>query len=159
MADSLAQILGVNGQSVEIRRFGRQPQRGHLKLSGSPATSISQHGELPSLLPALEFGPSDGTDTGDLDWATVKTIDLLSDLEQKSEPQVRFFDETKVSAYLWVRITLMDGEALEGKIENSIRFLCCSCIVLYPLEDEANRRCVCVPRNAIASLQVVALRQ
>ena len=160
MSQLLLQLLGSTGHFVEIKPFAGSPRRGRLRPADSQSSLSSPSSAVGSIdLPEVTLDPVDGSPSAPLDWTKVKAIELLHNPHQESNPEVRFFDSTEVAPFLWIRLTLTNGEALEGKVENSISLLCSQALVLYPLEEYANRRCMCVPRSAIADLQVVTLRQ
>jgi hypothetical protein len=162
MCPHLIRLLGSTGHNVEIKKFEGPPQRGHLRTSHQASLVANANGSSSKqsrFFDDFEFEPSDGDVKAKFDWSLVKTIDLVGDLHLEAEPEIRFFDSVEVSPHLWVRLTLTDGEALEGKIDNSLYPMCNSCLLLFPLDEAANRKCVCVPSTSIATLQVVALRQ
>jgi len=160
MSKQWMDVVGAAGHSVEIRRFEGPPQRGHLKPVGDaqPLSDEQTLSEDRDLLPRFEFLPIGGMRSDLLDWSTVKSIELLKDLAEEPEPEVRFFDSVEVSPYLWVRVALIDGHILEGRVGNSLQQLSSSFLLLYPLDETANRKCVCVPRGSIATFQVVTIR-
>ncbi len=159
MSQLLLQLLGSTGHFVEIKPFTGSPRRGRLRPFDSQSLHNDHSGLASPNLPELTFDPGDGSASAPLDWSQVKTVEFLNNPDQDSIPEMRFFDSTEVAPFLWIRLTLTNGEALEGKVENSLALLWNEALVLYPLEEFANRRCICVPRGAIADLQVVTLRQ
>jgi Family of unknown function (DUF6982) len=160
MSKQWMEVVGPAGHTVEIRKFEGPPQRGHLKPVGDaqPSSDEQTLSKDRDVLPRFEFLPVDGTRSDLLDWSAVKSIELLKDLDEEPEPEVRFFDSVEVSPYLWVRVTLIDGHIFEGRVGNSLQQISSSFLLLYPLDETANRKCVCVPRGSIANLQVVTIR-
>lgn len=61
------------------------------------------------------------------------------------------------SAGLWLRLTLGDGELLEGLAANDLSLLATNGLLLIPPDTRSNTQRIFVPRPAIASLEVVAL--
>lgn len=103
---------------------------------------------------------ADETSPSHLDWTSVKSIHFMKELGTcVTEEAVRFFDSAAIPPYLWVRVCFIDGEVIEGKIDNSLSLMNGSCLMLYPLDEAGNHECICVPRSAIANLQVITFRR
>jgi hypothetical protein len=146
--------------AVAITILDGQQHRGHLISLGLQIDTLAAQASAPAyesmpitLQPAGESTPSQ------LDWKSIKAIHFIKDLEIDQEESVRFFDSAAIPPYLWVRIAFTDGEVIEGKIDNSLSLMNGPCLLLYPLDEEANQSCVCISRAAIASLQVITFRR
>jgi hypothetical protein len=61
------------------------------------------------------------------------------------------------SAGLWLRMTLTDGEELEGLAANDLSLVDGAGLLLTPPDTRSNTQRIYVPRRAIQSLEVVSL--
>jgi hypothetical protein len=61
------------------------------------------------------------------------------------------------TAGLWLRMTLTDGEELEGLAANDLSLVEDAGLLLTPPDTRSNTQRIYVPRQAIQSLQVVSL--
>jgi hypothetical protein len=61
------------------------------------------------------------------------------------------------SAGLWIRMTLTDGEELEGLAANDLTLVEGAGLLLTPPDTRSNTQRIYVPRNAIQTLEVVGL--
>ena len=61
------------------------------------------------------------------------------------------------TAGLWLRMTLADGEELEGLAANDLSLVTGAGLLLTPPDTRSNTQRIYVPRQAIESLEVVSL--
>jgi hypothetical protein len=61
------------------------------------------------------------------------------------------------TAGLWLRMTLADGEELEGLAANDLSLVAGAGLLLTPPDTRSNTQRIYVPRQAIQSLEVVSL--
>ena len=61
------------------------------------------------------------------------------------------------TAGLWLRMTLTDGEELEGLAANDLSLIEGAGLLLTPPDTRSNTQRVYVPRQAIQTLEVVSL--
>lgn len=135
--------------------------RGHLLSLGMSTEELAaQRGPASSSAP-IAFQAIGDTAPLHIEWGAVKAIQFVKDLETNgdAEENVRFFDSAAIPPYLWVRVEFKDGEVVEGKLDNSLSLIDSPCLMLYPLNDTANQQCLCIPRGAIANLQVITFRR
>ncbi len=146
--------------AVAVTILDGQQHRGHLISLGLPIEAIGEQAVFPVYESApITLQPADQSRPSHHDWKSIKAIHFVKDLDIDQEESVRFFDSAAIPPYLWVRITFTDGEVIEGKIDNSLSLMNGPCLLLYPLDEEANQKCVCISRAAIASLQVITFRR
>lgn len=160
MSKTLLELIETQ-PAVAITAFAGGRHRGHLISLGLPVEamqgqpSVSAFAKKPIQLKAAGNGAAATT----VDWESVKAIHFIKDIEAEHEDGVRFFDSAAIPPYLWVRVAFTDGELIEGKIDNELSLINGAWLMLYPLDDAANHECVCIPRTAIASLQVITFRR
>ena len=97
-----------------------------------------------------------------LDWATVKWVCYVRDFpsNEQGNPerllQKRFAVRPRTSG-LWLRMTLSDGDELEGLAANDRSLIEGAGLLLTPPDTRSNTQRIYVPRSAIQSLEVVSL--
>jgi hypothetical protein len=95
-------------------------------------------------------------------WVDVKWVCYVRDFPQgeASNPerlmQKRFATRPR-TAGLWLRMTLTDGEELEGLAANDRSLVDGSGLLLTPPDTRSNTQRIYVPRSSIQTLEVVSL--
>jgi len=97
-------------------------------------------------------------------WSQVKWVCYVRDLPAPSGDQVnperllhKRFTIRPRSAGLWLRMTLTDGDELEGLAENDLTLVAGAGLLLTPPDTRSNTQRIYVPRQAIQALEVVSL--
>lgn len=70
--------------------------------------------------------------------------------------EVKFLPDT-VASDLWIQVRLLDGESLEGRIDNSIELLVEAGFWLRPIDSVANNLMVYVPKSSAVEFHVMGL--
>jgi hypothetical protein len=136
---------------VIVRRFTRDWMAGY-----APAVFPAEGAELEFL------------DTGGkvmrLAWSTVKWVCYVRDLAVSPADQGnperlihKRFTIRPRTAGLWLRMTLQDGEELEGLAANDRSLIDGAGLLLTPPDQRSNTQRIFVPRSAIQALEVVSL--
>ena len=107
---------------------------------------------------AFPFEPADGNARFSIPIDEIRAIYLGADGELDSHGSLRFFDAVPVPAFLWVRLTFMDGEVLEGMVKNHFSAFNDPLISLSIPDPSAEQIPVLVPRCVVAELQVITTR-
>jgi hypothetical protein len=96
-------------------------------------------------------------------WETVKWVCYVRDFSSSSDPanperllQKRFAVRPR-TAGLWLRMTLNDGDELEGIAANDRSLIASSGLLVTPPDTRSNTQRIYVPRQAIQSLEVISL--
>ena len=96
-------------------------------------------------------------------WEAVKWVCYVRDFSSTSDManperllQKRFAVRPR-AAGLWLRMTLTDGEELEGLASNDRSLVAGAGLLLTPPDTRSNTQRIYVPRQAIQSLEVVSL--
>lgn len=136
---------------VIVRRFARDWFSGY-----APPVFPSNASELEILDPAgkvLRFA-----------WESVKWVCYVRDLPAAgaSEPNPerllhRRFTVRPRAAGLWLRMTLADGDELEGLVANDRSLIDGAGLLLTPPDQRSNTQRIYLPRPAIQVLEVVSL--
>jgi hypothetical protein len=96
-------------------------------------------------------------------WDQVKWVCYVRDLPPSSDqvnPERLMHKRFAVrprTAGLWLRMTLTDGEELEGLAANDLSLVEGAGLLLTPPDTRSNTQRIYVPRQAIQSLEVVSL--
>jgi hypothetical protein len=97
-------------------------------------------------------------------WDLVKWVCYVRDLPSPSGEQAnperllhKRFSIRPRSAGLWLRMTLTDGEELEGLAANDRSLIEGAGLLLTPPDTRSNTQRIYVPRQAIQTLEVVSL--
>ncbi len=97
-------------------------------------------------------------------WDAVKWVCYVRDLPASSSDQAnperplhRRFTVRPRTAGLWLRMTLADGEELEGLAANDRSLVEGAGLLLTPPDTRSNTQRIYVPRQAIQKLEVVSL--
>ncbi|HVC45850.1 MAG TPA: hypothetical protein VND90_01260 [Terracidiphilus sp.] len=97
-----------------------------------------------------------------LEWSSVKWVCFVRDLAgiEPANPerllQKRFTVRPR-AAGLWLRLTLTDGDELEGLAANDRSLIDGAGLLLTPPDMRSNTQRIFVPRGAVQSLEVVSL--
>lgn len=134
---------------VIVRKFSRDWSAGYAEAGPSPG---SKECEILDVTGKVLRIP----------WTEVKWVCYVRDFPQGevSNPerlvQKRFATRPR-TAGLWLRMTLTDGEELEGLAANDRSLVEGSGLLLTPPDTRSNTQRIYVPRSSIQALEVVSL--
>jgi hypothetical protein len=106
----------------------------------------------------VTFEPANGDARRPLPFNKVRAIYLQPDSEPEPHASLRFFDDAPVPKSLWVRLTFVDGEVMEGMVKNHFSAFSAPLISLRIPQPSAEQVPVLVPRCVVAEFQVIATR-
>jgi len=136
---------------VIVRRFTRDWLAGY-----APSTFAAE-------VPELEILDQAGKVLR-LGWDTIKWVCYVRDFPSSPADQAnperllhKRFTTPSRTAGLWLRMTLLDGEELEGLAHNDRSLIDGSGLLLTPPDLRSNTQRIFVPRPAIQTLEVVSL--
>ena len=99
-----------------------------------------------------------------IDWSEVKWVCYVRDFPSSSSDQAnperllhKRFSIRPRTAGLWLRLTLTDGDELEGLAANDRSLVDGAGLLLTPPDMRSNTQRIYVPRQAIQTLQVLSL--
>ena len=72
---------------------------------------------------------------------------------------LRFHDNSRPYGYLWVRLTFLDGEILEGMIENGCSFVLTKGIWITPTDPTGNNILIYASKSHLRHFEVLGMRQ
>ena len=140
---------------VIVRKFSRDWCAGYATASFGPAPPLAQ--------PELEILDLTGKVLR-LAWDQVKWVCYVRDLPGSSGDQMnperllhRRFTIRPRTAGLWLRMTLTDGDELEGLAANDRSLVEGAGLLVTPPDTRSNTQRIYVPRQAIQTLEVVSL--
>jgi hypothetical protein len=136
---------------VIVRRFSRDWLAGYAPSTFAPDS------------PELEILDQSGKVLR-LPWPNIKWVCYVRDLTVSPSDQAnperlmhKHFTVRPRAAGLWLRMTLVDGEELEGLAQNDRSLIDGPGLLLTPPDLRSNTQRIFVPRTAIQSLEVVSL--
>ena len=89
-----------------------------------------------------------------------KGIFFVKDFDGKTDhADLRFHDGSAPADYLWVRITFLDGEVLEGMIDNACQHVVAKGIWITPSDPTSNNWLIYASKAHLKNFQVLGLRQ
>lgn len=88
----------------------------------------------------------------------VKAIFFVKSFEGKWHDDLRFHDHLPAPDCLWIRITFLDGEIVEGLINNNSHHVVQPGFYMFPIDPEGNNLLMYVPKNKMKDFQVLGLR-
>jgi hypothetical protein len=141
--------MASNRKPVIVRKFSRDWIAGYAgALFGQDAASLE----------VLDLAGKVVT----LGWETVKWVCYVRDFpagEQANPERLlqRKFAVRPRSSGLWLRMTLIDGDELEGLAANDRSLIEGTGLMLTPPDTRSNTQRIYVPRAAIQTLEVVSL--
>jgi Family of unknown function (DUF6982) len=147
----------VKYQTV-IRMLDGSSWRGTLDVDLSGQTSIFPASNAAVSAEHFFFESSDGRNPGLIRFDAVRSIYLNVDHESEMDAGLRFFDAAPIASFLWVRVTFVDGEAVEGMAPNHWSTFCGPVISLSLPDQRLDQLRALIPRASIAEFQVITTR-
>lgn len=97
-------------------------------------------------------------------WEQVKWVCYVRDLPGPAADQAnperllhKKFSVRPRAAGLWLRMTLTDGDELEGLVANDVSLVTGAGLLVTPPDTRSNTQRIFIPRQAIQALEVVSL--
>jgi hypothetical protein len=141
---------------VIVRKFSRDWCAGYASAGSGESAGFSLTSELEILDPAGKVLR--------IAWEQVKWVCYVRDLPSPTSDQAnperlmhKRFSVRPRTAGLWLRMTLMDGDELEGLAANDLSLVQGAGLLLTPPDTRSNTQRIYVPRQAIQTLEVVSL--
>lgn len=88
----------------------------------------------------------------------VKAIFFVKSFEGKWHDDLRFHDHLPAPDCLWVRATFLDGEVIEGLINNHSGYVIQPGFYMFPIDPEGNNLLMYVLKNKLKDFQILGLR-
>ena len=138
-------MAGSTNKRVSVVRFEHEPVLGIV----NPQDYLGADGiELLSISGSLATIP----------YTEAKAVCFLRDFDDAASwKRHRAFGTRPKSAGLWVRITFLDGDTLEGMIPNDLNQLESNGVTVVPPDSGAAAQRIFVPRQATRSIQVLGV--
>lgn len=94
----------------------------------------------------------------EVEWGDVKAVFFVKDLDgDRSRRNIRFYGTSPAVQRVWVELTFIDGEVLEGYIENPLRGLNGPGFFVQPTSPGENNQMIFVNKDALSSCQVLGV--
>jgi hypothetical protein len=151
--------MATTRKPVIVRKFSRDWCAGYAGASLGQNASLSQSGADPGAaeLEILDLGGK----VLHIGWEQVKWVCFVRDLPSgdSANPERllhKRFSTRPRSPGLWLRMTLTDGEELEGLAANDRSLIEGAGLLVTPPDTRSNTQRIYVPRQAIQTLEVVS---
>ncbi len=98
---------------------------------------------------------------GEDEWISsegLKAVFFVKSFEGRSHDDLRFHDSFPPAECLWVRVTFLDEEVMEGLIYNKSDFVLSAGFFFFPSDPEGNNWLVYVPKSQIRDFNILGLR-
>jgi hypothetical protein len=141
--------MATSRKPVIVRKFSRDWSAGYAGGGVSPSSTECEILEVTGKVLRIP-------------WTEIKWVCYVRDFPQgeSANPerlmQKRFATRPR-TAGLWLRMTLIDGEELEGLASNDRSLVDGSGLLLTPPDTRSNTQRIYVPRSSIQTLEVVSL--
>jgi Family of unknown function (DUF6982) len=136
---------------VIVRKFSRDWQAGYIAAGFDASADQLEILDLTGKVMSIQ-------------WDQVKWICYVRDFPTHPGDQAnperllhRRFSIRPRTAGLWLRLTLADGDELEGLAANNLSLVRGAGLLLTPPDTRSNTQRIYIPRQAIQSLEVVGL--
>lgn len=118
-------------------------------------------GAYPEMVPAKLRIRRLGEDTIDeVPITCAKAIFYVKDFDGNPErTDIRFYRRAPIVHGVWIRLEFLNGEVMEGIVENTIRYLVDPGFFLRPTDPESNNRLVYVTKSWLKSYSVLGVRK
>ena len=142
--------MGSARKPVIVRKFSREWYAGY---AGAIPVQDS------AVLEVLDLGGKVVT----VSWDAVKWVCYVRDFSSSSDPSnperllQKKFTVRPRAAGLWLRMTLNDGDELEGIAANDRSLVAGAGLLLTPPDTRSNTQRIYVPRQAIQTLEVLSI--
>ena len=124
----------------------------------TPESTINPGVESGDLPASMTIEPEAGGNAIALTLEDAKAVFFVRSFAgSPAQQDVRFFDSLSIHPYLWVRLTFVDGEIMEGRVTNSMDLLTENAFRLFPVDELTNNRCLFVPKKSLSSFQIIGL--
>lgn len=104
------------------------------------------------------FESSDGQRQGRIPVDGVRIIFPRIESGPQLPVNLRFFDSAPIPSFLWIRLTFVSGEVVEGMVKNRLAALNGPLISLSLPHPDTDQVLAYIPRSAIAELQIITTR-
>jgi len=136
-----------------VIQFGNRVVKGCVDAKAWVTTVMSNGGFAPPPLPV-----SSGSTSELVELEGAKAVFFVKSLEGTSHEDLRFFDHLQPLAALWIRVTYLDGEVIEGIIRNDSTFAFKQHFFMVPVDPEGNNTLILVIKSQLSNLQILGLR-
>jgi hypothetical protein len=142
-----------------VIQFGSKSVRGYLEMPEwntiedvleAPASSVPEY---------LRIRLLDSEIVEDVPITDVKAVFYVNSFDgDPAHATINFHTRTPIVNGVWVRLEFLDGEVMEGLVQNSIRYLVDPGFFLLPTDPASNNKLVYVLKKWIVDHRVLGLR-
>ncbi|AFL89071.1 hypothetical protein Terro_2835 [Terriglobus roseus DSM 18391] len=143
-----------------------EPNKIVIKLPDGPVKGYLAEDSLQSLRAASEEPDvvtvqlAENGDALEVSLQDAKGIFFVKDFDGRVDhADLRFHDSTTPAQFLWVRLTFLDGEVLEGMIQNACSYVISKGIWITPTDPTGNNLLIYASKSHLRHFEVLGLRQ
>jgi hypothetical protein len=136
-----------------VVQFGNRVVKGCTDAEVWFTAVMSDRGFPPPPLPV-----SNGIVSQSVALEDVKAVFFVKSLEGTSHEDLRFSDHLQPLAALWIRVTYLDGEVIEGIIRNDSTFVFKQHFFMVPVDPQGNNTLILVIKSQLSNIQILGLR-
>lgn len=133
--------------------------KGYLEpASGTTIEEILTHASA-RVSGSLRIRHKDSDRIEEIDTAAAKALFFVNKFESNPDRKdVHFSRLAPIVHGIWVRVQFMDGEVIEGIVNNTIDHIVNSGFFLRPTDPESNNRLIYMSKNQLRDYRVLGLR-
>lgn len=136
-----------------VLQYGNRTIKGH---SDKTLWSAGWNTGPGATTPPIQILGSDATQSFPVE--DLKAVFFVKSFAGKSHEDLRFHDHLPAVECLWVRITFLDGEVIEGLVQNAFTFIRDPGFLISPIDPEGNNLLVYVVKTQLQNFEVLGLR-
>lgn len=136
-----------------VLQYGDRILKGTTDIADWTGFLKADHWMTPPILPVGESEPAS------LSIDDAKAVFFVTSFEGTSHDPLRFYDAGPPLPCLWVRVTFLDGEQIEGLIQNDSSYVLGSRFLMAPVDPDGNNRMILIPKHKLVEFQILGLRQ
>ena len=152
----------TNANAVEkvVIQFGTRTLRGYLEPSNW-STIEDVLGNAPRTSPeTMRVKHIDSDLIEEISVKDVKAVFFVNSFEGDSvRNHINFHTRTPIMHRVWVQLRFLDGEVMEGILNNSIRYLIEPGFFLLPTDPGSNNKLIYVVKSSLVEFRVLGLRK
>lgn len=153
------EVSATSSQKVVVN-IGGKTIKGYAEFPLPSTLEEALSRPLRVLPEVLELRSHSGSEQLEVPVQDAKAVFFVKSFDGSPEAnELKFFKNAPLIHSLWVRVRTIDGETLEGVVDNSKTFLLDTGIFLIPTDGNSNNELIYLNKAVIAEFQILGLRK
>lgn len=149
-----------SGWQRVVVRLGSKTIRGYLEPFNWNTIEDILSTKLPGSDEKLRVRLLDSDDVEDISLAEAKAVFFVNTFNgDPTRNHINFHNHTPFVQGIWMRLEFLDGEVMEGIVNNSIRYMVDPGFFMLPTDPGSNNKLVYVSKKWLADHRVLGLRK